>query len=119
MSITYTYGSNTMYLHTLKVHSNIDVTYVEHICESNQEFIHCSLAFYDSRFLLITLMKAYDVIVHIKIHCTIDITYVEHICESNQEYIHCSLSFYGSRCLLILLMKALRCIVQITGSLYF
>ena len=77
---------------------------------SNQEYIHCSLAFYGSRCLLITLMKAYDVIVHIKINCTIDITYVEHICESNQEYIHCSLSFYVSRCLLITLMKALRCV---------
>ena len=30
--VPYTYESNTMYLHTLKVHSNIDVTKVEHIC---------------------------------------------------------------------------------------
>ena len=46
MSINYTYEGNTMYLYTLKVLCNIDITWVEHICESNHEFIHCLLSFY-------------------------------------------------------------------------
>ena len=58
MSINYTYESNTMYLYTIKVHCNIDITLVEHSCEGNHEFIHCSLSFYSTRCLLLTLMKA-------------------------------------------------------------
>ena len=58
MSITYTYESNTMYLHTLKVHSNIDVTKVEHSCVIDEVFARCSLSLYSTGCLLITLMKA-------------------------------------------------------------
>ena len=58
MSITYTYESNTMYLHTLKVHMNIDVTKVEHSCVIDEVFARCLLSLYSTRCLLITLMKA-------------------------------------------------------------
>ena len=58
MSVTYTYESNTMYLHTLKVHSNIDVTLVEHSCVINEVFARCSLSLYITSCLLLTLMKA-------------------------------------------------------------
>ena len=44
-------------LYTLKVHCNIDITWVEHSCEGNHEFIHCSLSFYSTRCLLLTLIK--------------------------------------------------------------
>ena len=43
MSINYTYESNTMYLQTLKVHRNIDVTQVEHSCEIDDVISICSL----------------------------------------------------------------------------
>ena len=58
MSFTYTYESNTMYLHTLKVHINIDVTKVELSCVIDEVFARCLLSLYSTRCLLITLMKA-------------------------------------------------------------
>ena len=33
MSINYTYEGNMMYLYILKVHCNIDITWVEHSCD--------------------------------------------------------------------------------------
>ena len=56
----------TMYLYTLKVHCNIDVTYVEHSCEIDEVLSYCLLSLYSTRCLLLTLMKANDVFVHIK-----------------------------------------------------
>ena len=56
--VFFTYESNTMYLQTLKVHSNIDVTKVEISCVIDEVFARCSLSLYSSRCLLLTLMKA-------------------------------------------------------------
>ena len=56
--VFFTYESNTMYLQTLKVHSNIDVTKVEHSCVIDEVFARCSLSLYSTRCLLLTLMKA-------------------------------------------------------------
>ena len=38
MSINYTYEGHMMYLYTLKVHCNIDVTLVGHSCEIDAVF---------------------------------------------------------------------------------
>ena len=58
MSVTYTNEGITMYLHTLKVHSNIDVTKVEHSCVIDEVLARCSVSLYSTGCLLITLMKA-------------------------------------------------------------
>ena len=57
MSITYTYESNTMYLHTLKVHCTIGITKLEHSCEIDEAFSHCFLSLYSTGCLLLTHMK--------------------------------------------------------------
>ena len=66
MSINYTYQGNMMYLYTLKVHCNIDVTLVGHSCEIDEVFSHCLLSFYSTSCLLLTLMKATRCICNIK-----------------------------------------------------
>ena len=111
MSVTYTYESNTMYLHTLKVHSNIDETQVEHICVINEVFARCSLSLYSNGCLLITLMKALRcVCTNYTVHCTYDVTKVGHSCMIDEVFVRCSLSLYSTRCRLLTLMKAIRCI---------
>ena len=96
MSITYTYESNTMYLHTLKVHSNIDVTQV--------------LSFFRTRCLLSYTYEGITMCLYkLQVHCTFDVTKVEHSCVIDGVFARCSLS-HSTRCLLITLMKAVRCI---------
>ena len=56
--VFFTYESNTMYLQTIKVHSNIDVTKVEISCVIDEVFARCSLSLYSTRCRLLTLMKA-------------------------------------------------------------
>ena len=66
MSITYTYESNMIYLHTLKVHCTIDITWVEHSCEIDEVFY---IVYFPSIVLdvyYLQLWKQYDLFVHIK-----------------------------------------------------
>ena len=74
MSVTYTYESNTMYLHTLKVHSNIDVTKVENSCVIDEVFARCSL--YSTVLDVVTYTyESNTMYLHtLKVHSYIDVT---------------------------------------------
>ena len=58
MCVTYTYEGITMYLYKLQVHCTIDVTKVEHSCVIDEVISLCSLSFFRTRCVLLTLMKA-------------------------------------------------------------
>ena len=74
MSINYTYEGHMMYLYTLKVQCNIDVTLVEHSCEIYEVFTLFPFTLHYWMSINYTYERYTIYLYKLQVHCSIDAT---------------------------------------------